>query len=133
MTFQKQCSAVSKQAKILIVDDSNALRYAIKDIIRSSNIGETLEAKDGFEAIKKYKIYKPDLVLLDINMPKVNGIAALKAIMKINPNAKIIMLTGIEDKLIVQDAIKTGARDYIPKPFNQVDVSIRISKVLCQK
>jgi len=88
-----------KQAKILVVDDSNALRFVISQITKEGNLGLTIEAKDGYEAIKQYQICKPDLVLLDIKMPKVDGLTTLKAIMKIDPNAKIIMLTGIKDKV----------------------------------
>ena len=74
--------------------------------------------------------YKPDIVTMDVNMPKADGVAALKAIMQFDPKAKVVMVTSLEQKHIVQDAMKYGARDYIVKPFEKSRVGIVINKVL---
>ena len=78
-----------------------------------------LKAPDGVEAVRQYIQHKPDLVTMDVNMPKADGIQVLKGIMKVNPNARVIMVTSVEQKHIVQDAMKSGARDYIIKPFDR--------------
>ena len=79
------------------------------------------------------KKIKPDLVTMDVNMPRADGIQALRAILKIDPHAKVIMITSVEEKHIVQDAIKIGARDYVVKPFDRSNVPLVINKVIRQR
>ena len=120
--------------RILIVDDSSFMRTVLKDIIRSNGLAsEILEAVDGVEGVKMYQKGKPDLVTMDINMPRADGIQALRAILKINPRAKVVMVTAVEEKHIVQDAMKIGARDYVVKPFDRSNVPLILNKVLRQK
>ena len=124
----------SSGCKILVVDDASFMRTLLKDILKSNGLAtEILEANDGVEGVKAYQKHKPDLVTMDVNMPRADGIQALRAIMKINPTAKVVMVTSIEQKEIVQDAIKMGARDYVVKPFDRSYVPLVLNKVLRQK
>lgn len=121
-------------AKILVVDDASFMRTVLKDIIKSNGLAtEVIEAGDGVDGVKAYQTSKPNLVTMDVNMPRADGIQALRAIMKIDPAAKVVMVTSVEQKQIVQDAMKLGARDYIVKPFDKTTVGLVINKVLRQK
>ena len=121
-------------SKILIVDDASFMRNVLKDIIKSNGLAsEIFEAGDGIEGVKKFLKIKPDLVTMDVNMPKADGIQALRAILKIDPTAKVIMISSVEEKHIVQDAIKLGARDYVVKPFDRANVPLVINKVIRQR
>ncbi|HWP78240.1 MAG TPA: response regulator [Candidatus Nitrosotenuis sp.] len=120
--------------KILVVDDASFMRTVLKDIIKGNGLAsEIIEAADGVEGVKAYQTQKPDLVTMDVNMPKADGIQALRAIMKIDPAAKVVMVTSVEQKQIVQDAMKLGARDYIVKPFDRSNVGLVLNKVLRQR
>jgi two-component system chemotaxis response regulator CheY len=120
--------------KILIVDDASFMRTVLKDIIKSNGLAsEVYEAADGVEGVKVYQKIQPDLVTMDVNMPRADGIQALRAILKIDPKAKVIMVTAIEEKHVVQDAMRLGARDYVVKPFDRSNVPLVINKVIRQK
>ena len=120
--------------KILVVDDASFMRTVLKDILRSNGLAsDIIEAPDGVEAVRQFIQHKPDLVTMDVNMPRADGIQALKGIMKVNPNARVIMVTSVEQKHIVQDAMKSGARDYIIKPFDKANVGLVLNKVLSSK
>ncbi len=110
---------------ILIVDDSLFMRRMLKNILVEANYARIIEAENGIEAIEKYKIFSPEIVLMDITMPELNGAEALKEIMKIDRNAKVIMCTALGgQKAIIQESIKNGARDFIVKPYFHNLVSI---------
>jgi two-component system chemotaxis response regulator CheY len=120
--------------KILVVDDASFMRTVLKDIIKGNGLAtEVIEAGDGVEGVRAYQTQKPDLVTMDVNMPKADGIQALRAIMKIDPAAKVVMVTSVEQKQIVQDAMKLGARDYIVKPFDRSNVGLVLNKVMRQR
>ena len=120
--------------RILIVDDASFMRTVLKDIIRTNGLAtEVFEAQDGVDGVKLYQKTNPDLVTMDINMPRADGIQALRAILKINPKAKVVMITSVEDKHTVQDAMRLGARDYVVKPFDRSNVPLVLNKVLRQK
>ena len=124
----------SAGCKVLIVDDASFMRTVLKDIVKSNGLAsEILEAGDGVEGVKAFQQSQPDLVTMDVNMPRADGIQALRAIMKINPAAKVVMVTSVEQKEIVQDAMKLGARDYVVKPFDRSNVPLVLNKVLRQK
>lgn len=113
----------------MVVDDSPFTRRVIRNIIESNKISNRIiEAGDGLEAVIKYKEHRPDLVTMDVLMPKADGIQALRAIKKLNPDAKVIMISSTGKSHIVQDAIKAGATDYILKPFEQSQIAISLSK-----
>lgn len=116
--------------KILVVDDAAFMRLVLKDILKNLGYSNIIEASDGLMAIEQYKKFKPDLVTMDVNMPKMDGVQALKQIIKINPMAKIIMVTAVEQRYIVQEAIRNGAKDYIVKPFDRAMVGTVIERVL---
>jgi two-component system, chemotaxis family, chemotaxis protein CheY len=121
-------------SRILVVDDASFMRTLLKDIIKSNGLAsEIFEAGDGIEGVKAYQKIKPDLVTLDVNMPRADGIQALRAILKINPTAKVVMITSVEEKHIVQDAIKLGARDYVVKPFDRSNVPLVLNRVIRQR
>ena len=121
-------------SKILIVDDASFMRSVLKDIIKNNGLAsEIFEAADGIEGVKAFQRIKPDLVTMDVNMPRADGIQALRAILKIDPHAKVIMISSVEEKHIVQDAIKLGARDYVVKPFDRSNVPLTLNKVIRQK
>ena len=120
--------------KILIVDDASFMRNVLKDIIKTNGLAsEIFEAGDGIEGVKAYQKIKPDLVTMDVNMPRADGIQALRAILKINPTAKVVMITSVEEKHTVQDAMRIGARDYVVKPFDRSNVPLVLNKVIRQR
>ncbi len=116
--------------KILIVDDAAFMRMMIKDILVKNGYEVIGEAADGAEAIEKYKELKPDLVTMDITMPEMDGIMALKEIKKIDPDAKVIMCSAMGQQAMVIDAIQAGAKDFIVKPFQADRVIEAIKKTL---
>ncbi len=124
----------NRGCRILIVDDASFMRTVLKDIVRANGLAsQIIEAADGVEGVRNYQKYKPDLVTMDINMPKADGIQALRAIMKLDPGAKVVMVSSVEQKEIVQDAIRLGARDYVVKPFDRSSVPLVLNKVLRQR
>lgn len=116
--------------KILIVDDAAFMRMMIKDILTKNGYDVVAEAGDGAQAIEKYKEHRPDLVTMDITMPEVDGISALKEIKKIDPDAKVIMCSAMGQQAMVIDAIQAGAKDFIVKPFQADRVIEAIKKTL---
>ncbi len=104
-------------SKILIVDDAAFMRMMVKDNLKKAGYSEFIEAGNGEEAITAYNENKPDLVLLDITMPIMDGIQALGAIKQENPNAKVVMCSAMGQEAMVVEAIKLGALDFIVKPF----------------
>lgn len=103
-------------SKILIVDDANIVRVMLKDKLEKLGHEIVGEASDGDEAIAKFKELKPDLVTLDIAMPKIDGIECLKQIKQIDNNVKVIMLSSYSDEVRVKSALKAGALGYLLKP-----------------
>jgi len=116
--------------KILIVDDTLFMRTLLKNILFSGGHQIVGEAGDGDEAVVKYKELKPDLVTMDVVMPKMNGIEALKAIKSFDPGARVVMCTAVGQEQMVKLAIKSGARGYIVKPFQAPKVLEEINNVL---
>lgn len=118
--------------RILIVDDAAFMRMMIKDILSKNGYEVVGEANDGSQAIEKYKDLKPDLVTMDITMPEMDGITALKEIKKIDGNSKVIMCSAMGQQAMVIDAIQAGAKDFIVKPFQADRVIEAIKKTLGQ-
>lgn len=115
--------------KVLIVDDAEFLRMRITKMLASENY-EVLEAENGAKAVALYKETKPDVVLMDITMPEMDGLTALKTIREFDGKAKIVMLTALGQESVVLEAIKAGAKDFIVKPFESERVLGAISKAL---
>lgn len=116
--------------KILLVDDSAFMRKIERNILEKNEYKDIIEASGGKQALLKFKEEKPDLVLLDIIMPDVGGIDALRDMKKINPKAKVIMVTAVGQEAIVEECNQLGAVGYIVKPFEEEKVMELIESVL---
>lgn len=116
--------------KVLIVDDAAFMRMMIKDILQKNGFEVIGEASNGIEAINLYKKERPDVVTMDITMPDMDGIEAVKEIRAFDSSAKIIMCSAMGQQSMVMDAIKSGAKDFIVKPFQADRVLEAIRKVI---
>ena len=117
-------------ARIMIVDDAAFMRITIKNMLKRSNHEVVGEAENGLVAIERYKELKPDIVTMDITMPEMDGITSLREIMKIDPNAKVIMVTAMGQEAMVRDAILSGAKRFIVKPFKEEGIISAIDKLV---
>ena len=117
-------------AKILIVDDAAFMRMMIKDILEKNSFEIVGEANNGIVAVDLYKKEKPDVVTMDITMPDMDGIEAVKQIKAYDPNAKIVMCSAMGQQSMVMEAIRAGAKDFIVKPFQADRVLEAIKKVI---
>lgn len=115
--------------KILIVDDAEFLRLRISKMLVGDGY-EVYEAENGLKAIEEYNAHTPDLVLMDVTMPDMDGLSALREIRKMDAKAKVIMLTALGQESVVLEAIKSGARDFVVKPFERDRVMNAIHKIL---
>lgn len=115
---------------IMIVDDAAFMRMMIKDILTKNGYNIVGEAENGKKAIDVYTECKPDLVLMDITMPEMDGIQALKGIRANDPNAAIIMCSAMGQQAMVIEAIQSGAKDFIVKPFQAERVLEAVKKVI---
>ena len=104
--------------KILIVDDAAFIRVKMSQVLMKHNF-IIAEAENGEEACAQYEAESPDIVIMDITMPIMNGITAVKQIVEKDQNAKVIMLTNVDEQVIVMDAIRNGAVDYLIKPVQE--------------
>ncbi|GAB6167725.1 response regulator [Clostridium carnis] len=116
--------------KVLIVDDAAFMRMMIKDILQKNGFEVVGEASNGIEAVNLYKKENPDVVTMDITMPDMDGIEAVKEIRSFDAGAKIIMCSAMGQQSMVMDAIKAGAKDFIVKPFQADRVLEAIRKVI---
>ncbi|MCM3123111.1 response regulator [Mesobacillus sp. MER 48] len=117
-------------ARILIVDDAKFMRITLTNILRKANHEIVGEAENGREAVILYRELKPDLVTMDITMPEMSGLDAVKEIKKDFKDAKIIMCSAMGQQKMVVDAIEAGAKDFIVKPFDDSQVVDSVSRVL---
>ena len=119
-------------AKILIVDDAAFMRKVIRDTLTKNGFTDLHEAVDGKDAVEKYFELQPDLVLMDITMPNMDGLEALKAIRKADPNASVVMCSAMGQEAMVIEAIKSGAKDFIVKPFKPDRIIKTVSSIVGQ-
>ena len=115
---------------ILICDDAAFMRMMIKDILTKNGYNIAGEAENGAKAVEKYAELKPDLVLMDITMPEMDGIEALKKIKASDPGASVIMCSAMGQQAMVIESIQAGARDFIVKPFQADRVLEAVKKVI---
>ncbi|MCH7472662.1 response regulator [bacterium] len=116
--------------RVLIVDDAAFMRMMIKDILEKNGMEVAGEAENGTVAVEKFRELKPDLVTMDITMPEKDGITALKEILEVDKNAKVVMCSAMGQQAMVIEAIQAGAKDFIVKPFKPERVVDAISKTL---
>ena len=114
--------------KVLIADDSAFMRSIVKNVLTQAGVTDITEAVDGQDAIIKYDQINPNLCFFDIMMPNKTGLEALKEIMEKHPDAKIVMCTSVGQEKVVQEAVETGATDFITKPFKPEDIKEVVSK-----
>ncbi|MFC4302251.1 response regulator [Cohnella boryungensis] len=117
-------------AKIMVVDDAAFLRAMLRDILVKAGHEVVFEAQNGREAVDKYKAVRPDLVTMDITMPVMEGVEAVKEIRKFDPAANIVMCSAMGQKNLIIEAIQSGAKDFIVKPFQSNRVLEAISKAI---
>lgn len=117
-------------SKILLVDDAAFMRMMIKDALQKNGYTDLYEAADGVEAVSKFNEVKPDLVIMDITMPNMDGLSALKAIKTIDAGANIVMCSAMGQEAMVIEAIKLGAKDFIVKPFKPDRILKTVTTVL---
>ena len=118
--------------KILIVDDSRTSKRILRNLLESQGYTVIGEAENGEDGFLKYKELKPDLVTMDITMPKMDGIESLTLIKKFDPESKVVMITAAGQKEKMVEALKRGADEFITKPFDQEEVSSIIKRLVEQ-
>jgi two-component system chemotaxis response regulator CheY len=116
-------------ARVLIVDDAAFMRISIKNTLSKNGYEIAGEAENGLVAIEKYKELKPDITTMDITMPEMNGLDALKAIIAIDPHAQIIMVSAMGQEAMVRDAVLSGAKGFIVKPFKEEGLLSAVKKL----
>ena len=116
-------------ATILIADDAAFMRMRSSQLVKELG-HEVVEAEDGAEAVEAYKEHRPDAVLLDITMPVMDGIEALKQILELDPDAKVAMVTAMGQQQVIMDAIKLGAKDFVVKPFDADRIQTALWKLV---
>ncbi len=116
-------------ARIMVVDDASFMRMKCAKML-ATNGYEVLEASTGIEAVEKYRTGRPDAVLLDITMPDMDGLQALKEIRKMDPAARVAMVTAMGQQSVVMEALKAGAKDFVVKPFDASRVLASVKKMI---
>ena len=116
--------------KIMLVDDAAFMRMMIKDTLSKNGYTEIVEANNGQVAVATYSAEKPDLVIMDITMPVMDGLEALRQIKQMDPGANIIMCSAMGQEAMVVDALKQGAKDFIVKPFKPDRIMKTVNSIL---
>ncbi|MBD8068201.1 response regulator [Bacillus sp. PS06] len=117
-------------SRILVVDDAKFMRMTLSTILVRANYEVVGEAENGQEAIRLYNQLKPDLVTMDITMPEMNGIEALREIIATNPEAKVIMCSAMGHQKMIVESIEAGAKDFILKPFDENRILEAVKRVM---
>ena len=117
-------------AKILVVDDAQFMRMMLKNILSGAGYEVVGEGENGVQAIEKYKDLQPDMVIMDMIMPEMGGIDAVREIVKLDPAAKVLMCSAMGQQALVVEAIQVGAKDFIVKPFQPAGVLEAVAKAL---
>ena len=120
-------------ARILIVDDALLIREMLRDILTEAGFDVVGEARDGIEAVERFRELEPDLVVLDIVMPRRSGVEALCDLIAIRPNARVVMCSALGQEALIQEALSAGALSFIVKPFSAEDVTTAIRGAMREK
>ena len=120
-------------ANVMIADDSEQVRYTLRDMVEAGKHKVVAEAVDGIDTLEKFDAVKPDVLLLDVAMPKKDGMETLIELMKNDSKPKVIMITAHDDMDLIQNCIKIGALAYITKPFNTDEILQAISYAFEEK
>lgn len=115
--------------RVMIVDDAMFIRSSLKMMLQKNQFEVVAEASNGREAVKMYEIHKPDIVTMDITMPEMDGIEALKLIKKMDSQSKVVMISAMGNEAAVMEAIMAGAANFIVKPFKEDKVMQVLDKV----
>jgi two-component system chemotaxis response regulator CheY len=118
------------RGRVLVADDAAFMRQMIREILEAEGLEVVGEAVDGVEAIEQFGKLHPDLVTMDIVMPRRSGIDAVKGILELDPRARVVMCSALGQETLVMEALQAGARDFIVKPFKPDSVIATLSKVL---
>jgi two-component system chemotaxis response regulator CheY len=118
------------KARTLVADDASFMREMIREIIEPEGFDVVAEAGDGTDAVDAFKEHSPDIITMDIVMPKKSGIEAVKEIIELDPGAKIVMCSALGQEALVMEALKAGASDFIVKPFKPDAVVVTLRKAL---
>jgi two-component system chemotaxis response regulator CheY len=117
-------------ARILVADDASFMRQMIREILEAEGHEVVGEASDGVEALEEYERLKPDLVTMDIVMPRCSGLDAVRGIMKVDKDARVVMCSALGQEALVTEALEAGATDFIVKPFKPDSVVATLNKVM---
>ncbi|MCB8816505.1 response regulator [Desulfosporosinus shakirovi] len=117
-------------SKILIADDASFMRLMISQILARQGLTNIVEAENGRQAVELYKFNKPDLTLMDITMPELDGLSALVEILEIDPAAKVVICSAVADEKIVKESMRMGATGFIAKPFRPDELLYMVLKQL---
>ena len=117
-------------ARVLIVDDAAFMRISIKNMLTKNGYDVAGEAENGRIGVEKYKELSPDVVTMDITMPEMSGLDALKEILRYNPKAQIVMVSAMGQEAMVREAIISGAKGFIVKPFKEEGIITAIKKLV---
>ena len=115
--------------RVLIVDDAAFMRVSIRNIVSKNGFEVAGEAENGTVAVQKYTELRPDIVTMDITMPEMNGLDALKAIRKIDPAAAVIMVSALGQESMVREAVLSGAKGFVVKPFKEDAITMAMTKL----
>jgi two-component system chemotaxis response regulator CheY len=115
---------------VLVADDLKFIKLVLRELLEKAGFRVIGEASNGEEAVDLYQSKRPDVVLMDITMPKMDGLAALKQILKLDPEAKVIMCSALGQQSLIVQALQLGAKDFIVKPFREDRVVAAIKKIL---
>ncbi len=116
--------------KLLIVDDSTLIRSAIETFVKDMPFEIVGQAANGLEAVELFKQHNPEYVTMDITMPEMDGLRAMKEMLKINPNARILIASAISSQSVIVEALSAGAKHYLNKPFNAEKLKAAMQKIL---
>ena len=114
-------------ARVMIADDSEIVRDTLRDMVEAGKHQVVAEAVDGIDTLKKFNSVKPDVLLLDVAMPKKDGVETLVDLLKYDPKAKVVMITAHYDMSLIENCVKVGALAYVTKPFNTDEILQAIS------